>query len=60
MSWVEPIEENDPLLDLDNITLTTHIAGDTVDAIPRAPYLLKNVLNDYFETGTSDMLIKFK
>ena len=60
VSWVEPIEENDPLLDLDNITLTTHIAGDTVDAIPRAPYLLKNVLNDYFKTGFSDMLIKFK
>lgn len=58
VSWVEPIEAGDPLLELDNITLTTHIAGDTIDAIPRAPYLLKNVLNDYFRVGFSDMLIK--
>lgn len=58
VSWVEPIEEGDPLLDLDNITLTTHIAGDTIDAIPRAPYLMKSVLNDYFKVGFSDMLIK--
>ncbi|QIQ21982.1 2-hydroxyacid dehydrogenase [Zophobihabitans entericus] len=58
VSWVEPIEPGDPLLSLDNITLTTHIAGDTIDAIPRAPYLLKTVLNDYFRTGVSDMLIK--
>lgn len=57
VSWIEPIAAGDPLLELDNITLTTHIAGDTIDAIPNAPYLLKTVLNDYFKTGVSDMLI---
>ncbi|MGL4723388.1 MAG: 2-hydroxyacid dehydrogenase [Scandinavium sp.] len=58
VSWYEPIEPGDPLLELDNITLTPHIAGDTIDAIPKAPYLLKSVMNDYFTTGHSDMLIK--
>lgn len=58
VSWLEPIPKGDPLLSLDNITLTTHIAGDTVDAIPRAPYLLKDVVNAYLEKGYSDMLIK--
>lgn len=58
VSWCEPIEANDPLLELDNITLTPHIAGDTIDAIPKAPYLLKTVLNEYFKTGHSDMLIR--
>ncbi|MBP1043788.1 2-hydroxyacid dehydrogenase [Vagococcus sp. BWB3-3] len=56
--WSEPIQQEDDLLQLDNVTLTSHIAGDTIDAIPRSPYLLRNVLNGYFETGKSDMLIR--
>ncbi|MBG9801529.1 2-hydroxyacid dehydrogenase [Brevibacillus laterosporus] len=58
--WTEPLPENDEFLSLDNVTLTTHIAGDTIDAIPRSPYLLKDVLNDYFEKGFSDMQVNLK
>lgn len=58
VNWVEPIPQGDPLLQLDNVTLTTHIAGDTVDAIPNSPFLLKRVVNDYIEKGYSDMLIQ--
>lgn len=56
--WEEPIQAGDPLLKLDNLIITSHIAGDTIDAIPRSPYLLRDVLNDYFKRGTSDMLIR--
>lgn len=56
--WEEPIKKTDPLLSLDNLIITSHIAGDTIDAIPRSPYLLRDCFNDYLAKGTSDMLIK--
>ena len=37
---VEPILEDSPYLELDNVTLTTHIAGTTSDALGKSPYLL--------------------
>ncbi|MFD1414851.1 2-hydroxyacid dehydrogenase [Oceanobacillus jeddahense] len=58
--WEEPIAAGDELLELENITLTPHIAGDTIDAIPRSPYLLRDVINDYLKNNTSDMLVNLK
>jgi len=36
----EPIDPNSPFLSLDNVTLTTHIAGTTADALNNSPGLL--------------------
>jgi D-3-phosphoglycerate dehydrogenase len=36
---VEPIPPNDPLLQLDNVTLTGHLAGSTIDAFSNSPKL---------------------
>lgn len=36
----EPIEEDSEFLKLDNVTLTTHIAGTTTEALTNSPYLL--------------------
>ena len=58
--WEEPIPENHPILKLDNVTLTTHIAGDTVDAIPKAPKLLVNEMNEFLNNGKMDMIINQK
>ena len=58
--WEEPIPKNHPILKLDNVTLTTHIAGDTVDAIPKAPKLLVNEMNEFFNNGKLDMIINRK
>lgn len=36
----EPLPAGSPYLELDNVTLTTHIAGTTSDALTNSPYLL--------------------
>lgn len=36
----EPIAKDSPFLELDNVTLTTHIAGTTSEALSNSPYLL--------------------
>ena len=36
----EPIDPKSPFLELDNVTLTTHLAGTTSDALSNSPYLL--------------------
>lgn len=56
--WQEPLPEDYALLKLDNVTITPHIAGDTVDAIPKSPKLLVKVINEYLDTGRSDFLIQ--
>jgi D-3-phosphoglycerate dehydrogenase len=36
---VEPLPADDPLLKLDNVTLTSHMAGSTIDAFANSPRL---------------------
>lgn len=43
--WEEPIRLQEPLLELDNVVITSHIAGDTIDAIERSPQLLQAEMN---------------
>lgn len=43
--WEEPITPDEPLLRLDNVVITSHIAGDTIDAIERSPQLLQKEMN---------------
>ena len=47
----EPLPSDHPFCRLDNITLTPHIAGDTVDSIALSPYTLAAAVTEYFETG---------
>jgi D-3-phosphoglycerate dehydrogenase len=55
--WEEPLPARSALLTLDNVTLTPHIAGDTVDAIPKSPKLLVEVINDYLRHRRTDFLV---
>ena len=47
----EPLEKGHPLTKMDNVTLTPHIAGDTVDSIARSPFLLVKAIYDYLVNG---------
>ncbi|HEU4974354.1 MAG TPA: 2-hydroxyacid dehydrogenase [Baekduia sp.] len=42
----EPLAEGDPLLELDNVTLTSHLAGTTREALTRSPELLVGAVRD--------------
>lgn len=53
---MEPIAEDHPLLKLDNVTLTTHIAGTTSDALNQSPYLLVNEVKKILSHGKSDWI----
>lgn len=53
----EPIEEGNGLLELDNVTLTTHIAGTTADALNNSPYLLTEDIKKFLSEGNSRFII---
>jgi len=58
--WEEPIPADSEFLCLDNVTVTSHIAGDTVDAIPLSPKLLVEEINKYLRTGSNSMVVNLK
>ncbi len=45
----EPLPADHPLLTLDNVTLTPHLAGSTVDAFRGSPRLMAEHLTRYFQ-----------
>ena len=49
----EPLPAGHPFLGLDNVTLTSHLAGTTVDALTQSPYLLCEEIRCFLETGRS-------
>jgi D-3-phosphoglycerate dehydrogenase len=55
--WDEPLLPDDPLLKLDNLTMTSHLGGNVVDALPKSPMLLARTINTYLETGFCDTLV---
>jgi D-3-phosphoglycerate dehydrogenase len=55
--WQEPIGENSRWLELDNVTLTTHIAGTTKEALTKSPYLLVEDINKLLESKEPEFVV---
>lgn len=53
----EPIEEGNGLLELDNVTLTTHIAGTTSDALTNSPFMLMEDIKKFLTEGNSRFIV---
>ena len=49
MFWEEPIPSDSELLELDNVTLTSHLAGTTKEALTRSPELLMEDVKKFIE-----------
>ncbi len=56
----EPLAENSELRNFKNVTLTPHIAGATVDAIPKSPFLLMKEVDKIITKGTTDRIVNYK
>ena len=54
----EPPSIDDPLVQLDNVTLTPHMAGGSNDAFKNTPKLLANALLDHWNGNQSRFLIR--
>ena len=54
---MEPLPQDSPLLKLDNITLTSHLAGVTQDTYRLSMELLYKNLADFLEDGRQDNLV---
>lgn len=53
----EPLEADNPLRDLDNVTLTTHIAGTTSDALTNSPFLLLEDVMNFLKNGDARFIV---
>ena len=45
---------------MDNVLLTSHIAGMSEDAVPKSPFLLMAELDRYFEAGVTNRIVNEK
>ncbi len=54
----EPLPKNYKFLQLDNVTLTNHRGGDTINSYVKAPELLVEQLNELLEKGHTRSLVR--
>jgi D-3-phosphoglycerate dehydrogenase len=58
--WQEPLSKDDPLLKLNNVSLTPHLAGATAQTGQRTITLLFECMQEFLKTHKSRAVINFK
>ena len=59
MFWTEPLPAGHPLLAMENVTITPHLAGATLDTFRMTPYLLLRELKRVVDTNAmSEWLVR--
>ena len=53
----EPLTPSAGFGGLDNVVITPHIAGATVDAIPKSPFLLMREVDKILNAGLTDRIV---
>jgi D-3-phosphoglycerate dehydrogenase len=53
----EPLPPDSPFLELDNVTLTSHLAGTTADALTNSPYLLLEDIAKFLAGGEARYIV---
>lgn len=56
----EPVTPEDGFAGLDNVVITPHIAGATVDAIPKSPFLLMRTVDKILTQGLKDRIVNYQ
>lgn len=53
----EPLPADSPFMELDNVTLTTHIAGTTSDALTNSPFLLMEDIAKFLKGEGANFIV---
>lgn len=56
----EPIAEDDPLLQMENVLVASHLAGTTLDSIALSPYIVTRDVDEIIEKDIPDRIVNYR
>ena len=56
----EPIAQDDPLLQMENVLVASHLAGTTLDSIALSPYILTRDVDEIIEKDIPDRIVNYR
>ena len=56
----EPMDPDDPLLKMENVLITSHLAGTTVDSIELSPYIVARDVDTIIRDDICDRVVNYR